>query len=296
MRSEAIGLSAHSSAPRQTSAKRQYRLSDWLALHCLDRSKCKQILQFAEESPTGIEGARATLPSVKPSEARPDQCSVDQPGAALVPDNLGSSEAWSLAASSLSRRYPSHRSLIERVKENTITEFQPDTSRYPLAFTLKRDSDIYPYVSCSYQGRVADLIAIGHEFGHAVQLVASGGAFVPPVMRELCAYLGELSLLEQLKDEHTSLHSLVSTVREAQIDRFRRDKILNQSVLDRSNGKYDYRWNYLLAHALSTQSYKSLEPDFQWRCFAGQVSASAVLEAIIKTTKTEKSNPDSHSW
>jgi len=280
MRNEAVGPSAHSSA------KRQYRLSDWLALHCLDRSKCKQILQLACDPPADSKGPRGTLRSEARYGERSDEQDVQvEQTSAAVAVSMVSGEAWSLVAHSLSLCYPLHRSLIQRVKENTTTEFQPDTSRYPLAFTLKRDSDRYPYVSCSYQGRVADLIAIGHEFGHAVQIVASDGAFIPPVMRELCAYLGELSLVDHLKDEHPVLHSLVMTARAAQIDRFRRDKVLNRSVIDRSDGKYDYRWNYLLAHALSTQSYKSLSSDFLWRCFLGQVSANVLLDAITKSNK-----------
>ena len=68
---------------------------------------------------------------------------------------------------------------------------------------------------------------IAHEFAHALQIRASGGKFVAPVIREICAFIGEAALLSHiLRENPTQYDHLVQAWRQANHRYFGRQRIV----------------------------------------------------------------------
>ena len=95
--------------------------------------------------------------------------------------------------------FPQSADLIRSVRDQSVTVFHADHLKVSRPFTVQTDS--YPIVVLCYRGRIVDLLTVAHEFGHAVQSLASGPDFVPPVNREICAFVSELALLKMLRSD-----------------------------------------------------------------------------------------------
>ncbi|MBM7068643.1 hypothetical protein [Actibacterium sp. 188UL27-1] len=68
-----------------------------------------------------------------------------------------------------------------------------------LPHTRDLGRDKPPVIAIHWQGTAADLLCLAHEAAHAIQIVWSDHAMMPPVARETCAFLGELALIEGVR-------------------------------------------------------------------------------------------------
>jgi len=113
-------------------------------------------------------------------------------------------------------------------------------------------------VYCCYKGSASDLIALAHEFGHALQLVHLNGRFSPPVDREICAFLGEHILLSYCEAHHPKLYPALAKVWHGEDKIYLgQDADILKSALDDPQASYAFRHNYpvarLAAHDLFAQ-------------------------------------------
>jgi hypothetical protein len=235
-----VSISASSSAKR-------YYLADWLGLHGLTARQCENVLARARHlEPGGQTDAAA-------------------------PSGLTSDQAWHLAADALRSALPAGVTAIEAVRTGTVRAFRTGArGRRPYTF-----AGPHPVVALDYSGRVADLLTVAHELGHAVQLGATAG-FVPPVVRELCAFLSELALLDHLRAASPALHPLALAAWSAATRHYvgREGKALAAALQD-PRSIYHYGWNYPIARVLASECHEY--PNALWPIFENRTRLSGIL-------------------
>ena len=91
--------------------------------------------------------------------------------------------------------FPAQRSIIDDTFENTVKTLVDQRNKPRRALTLDNGPTAFPTIFYSYRGEPSDSLTIAHEFAHALQIRASRGKFVPPIMREVCAFVGEWALI-----------------------------------------------------------------------------------------------------
>ncbi|PWQ93257.1 hypothetical protein DKW60_18105 [Leucothrix pacifica] len=206
------------------SVRKQYCLKDWLALHGLSVIKVRDFL-FHQQ-------ANSVVGNVK----------VDDKQACLT---LTANDGWELAAEALSLKFPMLKREIDTVKKGCEVNFYASKKDPP--YTLDRGDD-FPYVSVCYRGYTSDLICIAHEFGHAVQLFLSAGKFLPPVLRELAAFISELALIECLRDLNSEMTAYLVASWSQENKVYLTDNVRKlELVLKDEKSPYDYCWNYPIA-------------------------------------------------
>jgi len=203
----------------------KHLMADWLGLHQLEAAQCWTLLQHGLEQ-------RAKGPQVK-------TLGVD----------LDAVQAWQLAATALTQAFPDLADLIAAVHSNTRTEFDVDAEKYPRAFTLHGGENGYPVVVCAYRPHLRDLLTLAHEFGHALQIKASGAAFMPPAYREVCAFVAEQALLRHCPPKWQQ--GMQQIWQQATGKYLGADLAQLQDALHAPGSPYTYRWNYPVARILA---------------------------------------------
>jgi len=231
-----------------------YFLKDWLKVHFLERQECLAILNQ-------IERQRESLQKTGMTGFEQAELCFDQ--------------ARELIATSLSEYFGDEHDVILKTMESSTFEYSDEAG----PFTLDRGSEHYPLINCRYDGSVADLICLAHEFSHAVQIVASRGRFVPPVFREFCAFIGELVVLEHLKKARPDIAASYGAVwnTENQIYLVEDLKPLRQA-LKSGETAYHYRWNYPLARMAAINMFAASNPNQLWQYFEGANPLKDYLE------------------
>lgn len=202
-------------------------LADWLALHGLAAPAALDLLdRFAADQGKVVSGNS--------------------------PLALSAPEVWSMVAQAFGAGFGDNSALADRVMARTITEFAPDRTRFPRAFTLHDAGEGRPFVSCPFRSRLGDMLTLAHEFGHAAQILASEGRPLPPILRETCAFVSESWLLDHLKRHDPPLWSALQPVWQGQIAGYLGPdaNVLRAALADPSS-RYDYIWNYPLACGLA---------------------------------------------
>jgi hypothetical protein len=228
-------------------------MADWLALHGLTAGLCREILAEAPPPP-------AALPT--------------DPGIAG-----DASALWGRIAMVLTAALPDGATVIGQTLALTRTDFASPQGRSPRAFTLHDDGTGRPFVRCAYDGRLQDFLALAHEFGHACQIRACATTpgtlpvAMPPVLRELCAYLSEILLISHLKSAEPDLWPPAQALFDARMAR-NLDQPLRSllKALDNASTPYSYSWNYPLARILALRAAAQLSRHQIWQVFRGATS------------------------
>jgi hypothetical protein len=244
-------LTGHSQSGRHS-------LLDWLALHELEHITCRRILDAMTLEAAGEPAAHDRL-------------------------NLGYQApdlevAWQRTVEAMRGFFSERQDIIEDTFEKTekIVVDQCDKSRK--ALTLDNGPTAYPTILFSYRGEPSDWVVLAHEFGHALQIRASRGKFVPPIMREVCAFLGEGALLSHsLRHDAAQYPHLAQVWREDSFRYFgvQRDRL--QADLLRPAALYKYAWNYPIARYLAVRIAERCSRDWIWSVFAGEISVRDAL-------------------
>lgn len=122
------------------------------------------------------------------------------------------------------------------------------TGELDLPFTEWNDRANTPIVHLVWSGTAADLICLAHETAHALQMILSNGAFMPPVVRETCAFLGELALIQHAKTKSGTLYRELQDVWHHENYRYLgADVVQLADDLKAGQSPYRYRHNYPLA-------------------------------------------------
>lgn len=117
-----------------------------------------------------------------------------------------------------------------------------------LPFTEWYASTNAPAIHLVWSGTADDLICLAHEVAHAAQMILSKGAFMPPVARESCAFLGELALIRYAKTNSHTVYRELQSVWHHENQRYLGDDVVQlKNDLKPGLTSYHYRHNYPLA-------------------------------------------------
>ncbi|UVK40986.1 hypothetical protein LHFGNBLO_002526 [Mesorhizobium sp. AR10] len=239
----------------------RHSLSDWLALHELDPVACRRIL-----SAVAREVASA---------------SAGHKWSASGSYGLDPETAWLRTADAMRAFFPAQRSIIDDTFEKTVKTLVARPNKSPRALTLDNGPGTYPTIFYSFLGEPSDSLVIAHEFGHAVQIRASRGKFVSPIMREVCAFIGEMAQLSYALCGDARQYRCLSQVWHKDNQKYlgtHRDHL--DSALLQPEMPYNYFWNYPIARYLAIQISQRCSRDRMWTLFEGDLSVRGVLREL----------------
>jgi hypothetical protein len=241
------------------SQSRRHGLSDWLTLHELDPGTCRRMLD-----------AMACQAVSEPAE---EESSGYQ---AIGPD-----VAWTTAVEAMREFLPAQRSLIDDTFEHSAKIVVDERDKPSKSFTLDNGPGAYPTIVYNYLGAPIDSLVIAHEFAHAVQIRASKGKFVAPLLREICAFVGEAALLSHVGSRDTTLYTqLVQSWRQANRRYFGVQRERLQAALLTPDAPYKYTWNYPIARYLAIQLSDRCSNNWIWSVFEGDASIGSILREL----------------
>ena len=246
---------------KMSQSKRQATIVDWLEFNGLTREAVQRQLALIESLDGDV---------------------LDRSGVQHLP-GLTADEAWALSAYSMRVKFPDLKAEIDKIEMEAPKCLQPKRTKHPKPFTYDLGFQKLPFVSLHYHGRPADLLAIAHEFGHAVQIVASwqvGVGQMPPVAREYCAFIAELALLDTQKEKAKALLICHQT---DDVVYYGENKVTLESALLHDQSHYRYDWNYPLARQLASRLINASETDQADAIFrAGQAGGQILALQITK--------------
>jgi hypothetical protein len=123
--------------------------------------------------------------------------------------------------------------------------------------TEDRGSDAAPIVRLRWRATPEDLICLAHETGHALQIMMGKAEVMPPLAREVCAFLGEMILIEFVRREGSPLFARLRDVWHNE-NRYYLGRDLDRlsEALDAPETPYDYRLNYPLARLAAVTLFR----------------------------------------
>lgn len=249
------------SAPVVQPQSKQHNLGDWLDLHGLDHQTCLHLL----------DEIRRESAKIPPYRSNPDQQSLS-----LDPDGV-----WTKILSAMCSFLPGHQSVIEETFERSTKIAVAARGKSRKALTIDHGAAKYPTIMYNYFGEISDLLVVAHEFGHALQIRASKGKFMPPVMREMCAFLSEGALLSACSIENALLaEDLTKSWQRSNQRYFGVLAVKLQKSLKNRDAIYEYGWNYPIARFLAIRISASFSPDLVWSVFSGGYSVKRVLNQL----------------
>ncbi len=208
---------------REPHARPEHGPSEWLSLNDLTRGAVLRLL------------ARIAPPP------------VPETGPGHRHNGLSAEAAWALCAHAMRRAFPGLAEEVNRTEAQTPKCVQPRADKHPKAFTYNLGHDRLPFVSLHYRDRPRDLLVMAHEFGHALQIVASAPlrtGQMPPIARECCAFLAELALIRHCSAARPALSAAHAA---DTAEYFGVDRLRLQHALQGARTPYRYDWNYPLA-------------------------------------------------
>lgn len=249
------------SEPVDHAQTKRHNLHDWLDLHALDQQTCRDILDAIGREVAEMPVQRKDL---------------GERYHALDPEGC-----WSVAIAAMRDFLPDHCGIIDEtfLGSEKIAIVRSRKSRR--ALTIDHGPAKYPTILYHFHGDPSDPLVVAHEFGHALQIRASGGMFLPPVMREVCAFLAEGALLSHCLD-----HGLIQYA--ALLERWQDDnrryfgKIATKLNADLANpdAVYDYSWNYPVARLIAHRISNNFSRDSIWGVFQGGCSVRTALDRL----------------
>jgi hypothetical protein len=189
--------------------------------------------------------------------------------------------AWLRTVEAMRDFFPKQQGVIEDTFEKTTKIVLDEGEKSRRSFTLDNGPGTYPTIVYNQRGTPVDSLVIAHEFAHAVQIRASRGKFIGPVIREICAFLGEGALLSYVLRRDTTLHThLVQAWGEANRRYFGVQRERLQAALLTPDTPYRYTWNYPIARYLSIEIFDRCSKDRIWSVFEGEASIAVILQEL----------------
>lgn len=233
-----------------------YTVWDWLDVHSLD-------LKTSREAVTRIRRVHV-----------PNHCESTS-----VEFNLTADEVWSIAAKAITNFVPELTVDINWLHDFCEKNLHAAANEKP--HTIGRGAHQPSFVSLSYQGAPADALCVAHEFGHALQNYVAKNRFIPPVLRELSAFIAEKALLDYIQKNRNELYdALHSAWQQDNRVYFGYDAENLADALRSPTAPYSYRMNYPVARLLSDVLFKALPRDERSKFFLGLLSLTECISNI----------------
>lgn len=241
---------------------KRHNLGDWLDLHGLDDQTCRHLLDQ-------IKKERAEIPA--------NGDIPDPQSAGLNPD-----EVWTKVVSAMCRFLPEHQGVIEETFERSTKIAVAARGKSRKALTIDHGPAKYPTIMYNYFDEISDLFVVAHEFGHALQIRASEGLFMPPVMRETCAFLSEGAILSSCSNEPAYIaENSVRYWRKSNKRYFGNLATRLEKSLKNDSVIYEYDWNYPIARFLALRISAQFSRELIWDVFSGSYSIKRVLDELM---------------
>ncbi|WP_404400434.1 hypothetical protein [Pelagibacterium halotolerans] len=247
---------------------RRYTVKDWLQVHALERDTVLSVL----------DAIRLGEPSREGEYSKALEIDADL--------------AWQLCAKAVLSAMPVLEADIVRIRDHASRRFGDASAPITSSFTLDNGAERLPHLECPYSGTAGGLLILAHEFAHAVQIVASDGKFIPPMTREVCAFLGELMLIEHVRTGLPSYaEALLAAWRADTATYLGEDADALLSDLIRPNAAYTYRWNYPVARWIAGCIWGADDKELVLRVFTGRVDAPELIGTFCKKLSVDPINP-----
>lgn len=199
-------------------------------------------------------------------------------------------DAWHYVSKALSHFFPSQKIIIESVEKNTITCFFSKLPRQQQAKTIDEGKPNYPKVFCTYSGQPGELITMAHEFSHALHIMSTVEEDTPPISREICAFIGELALLEYSKQTDLCMHrALKEAWRFQNIYYLGTSSVHLKTALSQEKAPYNYTWNYPIARTIAIHLHRCKAPYILWSLFEDGSNSHLYINYL---TRIEQSPPE----
>lgn len=147
--------------------------------------------------------------------------------------------------------------LLKSVQTTIVSEEQLDDG--PYVSHIGRHGG--PEIFISWVADAQHINLYAHEVAHAAQIILSNQRWMPPMAREVCAFLGELAVLDYAL---TTDHGLFQTLYRDWSGRMKHDLDVGANILlrrlDELSNPYDYSLNYPLARYLAARIYGCYGP------------------------------------
>ncbi len=188
-----------------------------------------------------------------------------------VPDRFPPTrDALSLVELSLKLFFTKGSTKIEASFSEIDFQVGPGLNDPNAPYTVDHGAERAPTILCAYRESPEDLVALAHECAHAVQLTLSKGAFMPPIQREVCAFVGEQILIDFAATHRPDIADSLRAVWDRENETyFGEDTRRLADAARDENSPYAYRWNYPVARMAATELFKELSPDELWSFFEG---------------------------
>ncbi|KZL17210.1 RTX toxin acyltransferase family protein [Pseudovibrio axinellae] len=162
---------------------------------------------------------------------------------------------------------------LSRVK---VIRYKPGEIKLP--YTEWCAETNIPIVHLIWSGKPQDLVCLAHEMAHAAQMMLSRGKFMPPVAREVCAFLAELALIQFVKEQSNTLYQKLCAVWHHENQRYLGSNVAQLAADLRAGlSLYTYWHNYPLARVAAIHLFGTTLPEGRSDFFA---SGSAVMERL----------------
>ncbi len=136
----------------------------------------------------------------------------------------------------------------------------------------------FPVIHMHWSGSTSDLICLVHEAAHAAQMIMSGDSLMPPMAREVCAFIGELALIAFLDEKDKSIAAHMKAVwHRENMGYFKQDVVDLLKALKDGSMPYAYRQNYPIARWVALALHSSGDVKRIQDLFASGASASEHL-------------------
>ncbi len=205
-------------------SQRKYYLDDWLNLHGFNRDRIWAILSNVSTDIT------------------------DEANILSAPANLSLKDAKSIVFSA----FENEMDFIQATELLSEINLMPQSASEEFPYTLDNGAEEVPSIICSYQNNARTLINLAHEYAHALQMILSKGKFMPPVYREVCAFLGEKALLKYTEKNLQGLGKSLQNIWDLDNATYKEaDLLMLRRAFKQKDREYNYRWNYPIARIVA---------------------------------------------
>ena len=218
-----------------------HRIEDWLGLHKLDAMLVQDVLVAFR---AGAISPEPFLGSVASDET---DATVRLPAKDVCFRDI--------ISRALACGLEDKADVTDALRGIKFAEFPTDGPRIPHTIDPGRGGT--PVIVMDWQGRVGDLLCLAHECAHALQIRLSGHCTTPPIVRETCAFLGELLLVDHARRHDPALFGeLLQTWRAENAAYLGTDLDALANAVADPRTVYQYRLNYPVARLAAVQLFK----------------------------------------
>ncbi len=224
-------------------------VGDWLALHGFDSASLQEMIAAVRTARTrGVVPFDTHLPEDSGFSENPPDISTREAAFATV------------VVPAFESAFPDVPHVPRMLEQIRFRVEQPEGEGRP--YTVDMGEGLAPVVVMEWRpGSPESLVHLAHETAHALQIQLSNHEFMPPVAREVCAFLGELLVMKHVRDREVEL--FVELVRIWDRDNgsyLGGDLELLREALGNVAGPYDYRFNYPPARLMAVEIFRR-DPD-----------------------------------